>query len=408
MTLVPVDPARPVWIELMGPAGELAGKISETEFVPARLRKRPAAVMACILSGQEAGIGPMQSLRQIFVTDDGKVGMAAELMRSLVLKEGHEIWPEDYTNTRVTMAGRRRGNPDANPTRVTWTLDDAKKAGLASRTNWSRYPRAMLTARATTELCRLIFADVIAGISYSLEELEDGDVDMAPPTEPAGPGAPGDPPKTSTRKAPAARTRTKKPAGPPPDEPPLPGDEPAAAPAPAAGGMPVPQKIAMRAREAGIDHHQVVAAVTSGTKTSSMDLTGPEAADVLEAIKGIAEGRKRLEKAPGQCPHLVDIEQATGDDGIEDAEVVEDEPPLPGEEPPAPARPAVEEWTASDWRSFLEEKGVRMADVLREAYRLAPDHDTVPPVTLEQLVQRKRLAAVMKDYVDGFGRDNAA
>lgn len=403
MSLVPAELGRPAWIELMGPAGELAGKISETEFVPQRLRKRPAAVMACILSGQEAGIGPMQSLRQIFVTDDGKVGMAAELMRSLVLKEGHEIWPEEYTNTRVTMAGRRRGQPDANPTRVTWTMDDAKKASLAGRRNWQAYPRAMLTARATTELCRLIFADVIAGISYSLEELEDGDVDLgAPPPEPGG-----DQPKTtSTRKAPADRaTRTKKPPAPPPTEPELPDEEPPA-PAPANAGMPTPQKIAMRAREAGIDHHQVVAAVTSGTKTSSMDLTGPEAAEVLEAIKAIAEGRRRLVKEPGKCPYLADVEQ---DDGIEDAELVDDdEPPLPGEEPPPAPRPPVEEWTVADWRSYLEEKGVRMADVLREAYRLAPDYDAVPPVTLEQLAQRKRLAAVMKDYVDEFGRDDAA
>ena len=401
MTLVPAEAHRPAWIELMGPAGQLADKICETEFVPARLRKRPAAVMACILSGEEAGVGPMQSLRQIFVTDDGKVGMAAELMRSLVLREGHEIWPEDYNNTRVTMAGRRRGQE--TPTRVTWTIDDAKKAGLMNRRNWQNYPRAMLTARATTELCRLIFADVIAGISYSLEELEDGDVDLgAPPLEPSG-----DQPKTTTRKAAPARTRTKKPPAPPPAEPELPGDE--AAPAPASAGMPTPQKIAMRAREAGIDHHQVVAAVTSGTKTSSMDLTGTEAADVLEAIKAIAEGRRRLVKEPGKCPYLADVAQdGDGDDGIEDAEVVEDGPPLPGEEPPAPPRPPVEEWTVADWRSYLEEKGVRMADVLREAYRLAPDYDTVPPVTLEQLVQRKRLAAVMKDYVDGFGRDDAA
>lgn len=402
MSLVPVDPGRPVWIELMGPAGELAGKIAETEFVPARLRKRPAAVMACILSGQEAGIGPMQSLRQIFVTDDGKVGMAAELMRSLVLKEGHEIWPEDYTNTRVTMAGRRRGNPDANPTRVTWTMDDAKKAGLTHRKNWQGYPRAMLTARATTELCRLIFADVIAGISYSLEELEDGDVDMAPPPEPAVP----DEPKTNTRKAPAARTRTKKPPAPPPAEPELPGDEHIAQAD--TRGMPVAQKIAMRAREAGIDHHQVVAAVTCGLKTSSMDLDGPEAAAVLEAIGQLARGEARLVIPEGASwPSLLQ-QVDTADDGIEDAEVVEDGPPLPGEEPPAPPRPPVEEWTAADWRSYLEEKGVRMADVLREAYRLAPDYDAMPPVTLEQLAQRTRLAAVMKDYVDGFGRDDAA
>lgn len=400
MTLVPADAGRPAWIELMGPAGELAGKIAETEFVPARLRKRPMAVMACILSGQEAGVGPMQSLRQIFVTDDGKVGMAAELMRSLVLSAGHEIWAEELNNTRATMAGRRRGQE--TPSRITWTMDDAKKAGLAGKQNWSKYPRAMLTARATTELCRLLFPDVIAGISYSLEELEDGDT-SANGAAPPSPEPEQDGPKTRTRKAPATRparaTKGKAAAGTTAPPPPLPGEE--EPPAPAAGGMPIPQKIAMRARDAGVDHHDVVAAVTSGTKRSSMDCDAAEQAAVLDAIGGIARGELELVTEEG-------MSWPTLREAIEDAELVdEDGPPLPGEEPPAPPRPPVEEWDVKEWRSYLEEKGVRMADVLREAYRLAPDYKVVPPVTLEQLAQRKPLAVAMKDYVDGFGRDDA-
>lgn len=400
MTMVPVDPQRPAWIELVGPAGELAQKIAETEFVPMRLRKRPAAVMACILSGQEAGVGPMQALRQIFVTDDGKVGMAAELMRSLVLREGHEIWPEDYTTTRVTMAGRRRGQGDANPTRVTWTMDDAKKAGLLSRKNWQGYPRAMLTARATTELCRLVFPDVIAGISYSLEELEDGDTDL-PPGEPL---ATDEAKKTVTRKAAPARPRktaVPRPAAPEPD---LPGDP---SPNPAADWMANDQKIAMRAREARLDHHIVIAAVTSGTKKSAKDLDGAEAAAVLEAIKDLAAGRKRLIAEEGQWPYLEEIDPVDQADDIEDAEVVDDGPLLPDEIPPL-ALPPFAEWGADEWRLFLADRGVKVADVLREAHRLAPLHETVPPVSLEQLAQRKRLGQAIHDYVDAFSREAAS
>jgi hypothetical protein len=160
-------------LELAGDAWVLAQKIAATEFVPPPLRGKPEAVLACILAGHEAGISPMQSLAKIHVIE-GKPAMAAELMRALVLQHGHDIHFTETGNTRVTVTGARRGS-ERPATQITYTLDDAKRAGLADKPNWRRYPRAMLTARATAELCRMLFPDVLAGISYTIEELTDGD-----------------------------------------------------------------------------------------------------------------------------------------------------------------------------------------------------------------------------------------
>lgn len=187
-------------LDLVVPAYELAEKIAKTDFVPSALRGKPESVLAAILTGHELGIGPMQSLAKIHVIE-GRPAMAAELMRALVLAKGHDLWVVEANNTRCTVGAKRSGS-DREST-FTWTKDDAKTAGLDGRKNWRQYPRAMLLARATSEAIRAVFPDVVAGVSYSVEELTDGDVlDPDAATETPDPPAP-----TSRRvKAPRAVT----------------------------------------------------------------------------------------------------------------------------------------------------------------------------------------------------------
>ena len=111
----------------------------------------------------------MQSLAKIAVIN-GRPTLAAETQRALILQAGHDIWIEESTNTRCTVAGRRHGSEATS--RVTWTLDDAKRANLAGKPPWRMYPRQMLLARASAELARAVFPDAIVGLAAT-EELED-------------------------------------------------------------------------------------------------------------------------------------------------------------------------------------------------------------------------------------------
>jgi hypothetical protein len=223
--LVPVE-ARSSF-DLLPQAHELAIAIAKTEFVPSALRNRPEAVMACVLAGHEIGIGPMQALAKIHIIE-GKPGLAAELMRALVLAAGHDLWFEEKSATKVTVCGQRRGTERVS--KVTWTMDDAQRAGLSNKQNYRKIPRQMLTARATAELARDMFPDVIGGM-YAVEELQDGfgfeetpDGDVVP--EPTAP------PATTRRRATRAPGATKAAgavkASPPlaaaPPPPPLPGE----------------------------------------------------------------------------------------------------------------------------------------------------------------------------------------
>lgn len=212
-------------------AAELAEQIARTDFAPAGLRGKPEAVMAAMLQGHEIGIGPMMALAEISVIN-GRPCMSAKLMRALVQRAGHDLYFKHKSSTKVTMCGRRAEWPEGREVEVTWTMDDAKAAGLAGGQNYRKYPRAMLAARCTGEFCRDNFADVLGGIGYTPEELTDGDlvaegdllVDGRDDIE-------ADAPPTNTRKAGRAATAKKAPAK----------RVAAAKPAPpAAGALPVP------------------------------------------------------------------------------------------------------------------------------------------------------------------------
>lgn len=154
-------------------AWKTAQRVCQTEFVPQSYRGRPDAVFAAILYGRELGMGPMSSLQQINVIK-GKPSLSPEAMRARVFADGHRIETAEYADDRVVLVGTRTNGATAT---VTWTLDDARRAGLGTGDNWKKYPRAMLLARATSELCRLLFPDVISGASYTPEELHGIDTD---------------------------------------------------------------------------------------------------------------------------------------------------------------------------------------------------------------------------------------
>jgi len=159
------------WVEVLAPVGDLATRIAGTEFVPESLRGKPAAVAAAILTGREMDIGPMVSLRHIHVIK-GRPGQSAELMRALVMRHGHQIRYIDTNDTRCVVEGRRRG--DEEWTQVTFTADQARRAKI----DLGGYPEDKLVARATSRLCRRIFPDVVAGMPYTTDELEDLDAEV--------------------------------------------------------------------------------------------------------------------------------------------------------------------------------------------------------------------------------------
>ena len=174
--VVPPRPKTDDWALVIGPVTNLANQVADTDFVPAALRNKPAAVAAAILFGRELDMPPLQALNQVHVIE-GRPSLSAEHMRAMVLAAGHIIRVSGDAG-QATAVGRRllpNGEYD-EPVTVTWTLAQARYAGLVTekKKNWLKYPRAMLKARATAELCRDLFPDITHGLE-AVEEAEDAD-----------------------------------------------------------------------------------------------------------------------------------------------------------------------------------------------------------------------------------------
>lgn len=206
------------WIQVMRPVIALAETIAGTEFVPKGLRNSVPATAAAMLYGREVGLPPMTALTQTHVIE-GKPSMSAEAMRALVLAAGHEIVFDQADGGTCRMRARRAGGTQW--TEVAWTIDMARAAGLANKQVWKSYPRAMLVARCTVDLCRMVFPDVIHGFR-GVEEF-DSDADTAPAVE--APSAP-------TSKVARKRTPAKTAAALPSPEAEAPKERPAPAPGP--------------------------------------------------------------------------------------------------------------------------------------------------------------------------------
>ncbi len=404
----PVDSSS---MAIAGEAWKIASKVAHTDFVPKAMRGSPESVLACILTGHEVGISPMAALSKIHVVD-GRPAMAAELMRALVLERGHEIWIEEASTTRVIVKGQRRGSERIST--VTWTKDDAERAKLWGKHNWRAYPRAMLLARATTELCRMLFPDVLAGISHTVEELADGEGELvdvlgAPEVVQAETAQNARSESTSPTPLKARHRATADTGAPDPGEitpdpepargeiPDLPGEEPEIIEAEVVDETPAPEP------EPEVEH--VTELVDEDPDDALPEneeawpdeddppnendpgprYTGPQVIAMKLNALGIRDRPRKLRAVE----QILDRERgslsSTNDLSSDDvAKVIEyleelpegtnllvDEEPPPAPEPRTEAVTPVEQWDEDRWRKFLQHRKIKVAPTMKEAQRLA-------------------------------------
>ncbi len=165
--------------------------LADSELVPKDFRGKPGNCLIAMQWGSELGLKPLQALSNIAVVN-GRAALWGDaviaLVRSSPLCEYVQESDDGYT---ATCRAKRRGEPEQV---VTFSMDDAKQAGLAGKQGpWTQYPKRMRQMRARAFALRDVFPDVLRGMPVA-EEVQDmpterhmGEVEQVQRAAPATP-----------------------------------------------------------------------------------------------------------------------------------------------------------------------------------------------------------------------------
>ena len=136
-----------------------------TGFLPDHIKNGPQAA-AIILAGRELGMEPMRALRSLSLVK-GKITEAADSQLARFKSDGGRAVFSELSDTAAVLS---LTHPNGDKHTETFTLDDARKAGLLSSGMYSKFPKAMLRSRAITAALKSIGWEGGSGV-YDPSEL---------------------------------------------------------------------------------------------------------------------------------------------------------------------------------------------------------------------------------------------
>ena len=169
--------ARPTAItETNHGSSEFAGLVSmgdqlrRTGFLPSHI-KDGVSFAAIVLMGRELGMGTMAACRKLQVIKGTVTERADSQLARFKSAGGRAVFKE--LNEAKAVLSLRHPNGDEHV--ETFTIDDARRAGLASNDNYAKHPKAMLRSRAITAGLKSIGWEGAVGI-YDPDEIRSEDL----------------------------------------------------------------------------------------------------------------------------------------------------------------------------------------------------------------------------------------
>lgn len=162
-------------------AWRLAAALAASGMTPKAYGTDQNKIMVGIMAGAEVGLTPFAALQSIAVIGNNPSlwgdGALALVQASGLLDDMEEVDDGDTATCRLNRKGR------STPIVRTFSMEDAKKAGLSGKTGpWSQYPARMRQMRARAFALRDGFSDVLKGLHIAEEVRDYTPMGMVVPT----------------------------------------------------------------------------------------------------------------------------------------------------------------------------------------------------------------------------------
>jgi|GEM_PF-2498356 len=134
-------------------------------------------IAVLIMKAKELNMPPLEAISHLYVVNQ-KVAIDSSGMLALILRSG--LAKKIQFGGDSTSAWCEMERKDAVISfKYTFTIEDAKRAGLLSKESWQKYTKELLVARAISGCARKVFPDVVGGL-YTVEELGGEEVPELP------------------------------------------------------------------------------------------------------------------------------------------------------------------------------------------------------------------------------------
>lgn len=133
----------------------------------------PEAIFTIIVKARELGLKVTSALDGFHIIE-GKPSASADMIRSLSERHPDCEYFQLIESTAESATWETKHRRHPKPTRYTYTIAEARQAGLTSG-NWAKRPRDMLCKTAGSKLARLVYPGAVMGL-YCPSELGEGEV----------------------------------------------------------------------------------------------------------------------------------------------------------------------------------------------------------------------------------------